>query len=997
MAAVATALPLVLCLPQSVPAQQTGPVTVKGLKTPPGLAATLWAAEPLVVNPTNIDIDEKGRVWYLEAINYRRKLKGLPDLREGGDRIVILEDTNGDGRADKRTVFDESPELRSPLGIAVLGDRVYVSQSPHLWVYTRDAQDKVIRKELLFTGWGGIDHDHGLHAIKFGPDGRLYFNAGDQGFDLVDKDGRQWVSSKKGPYYAGTALRMNMDGTGFTVLAHNFRNPYELALDSFGSIWQSDNDDDGNAWTRFNFVMPGGNYGYWGPGGRTWREDRSTHFHGENPGVVPNMARLGAGSPCGLVIYEGALLPARYRGQPIHAEAGKRGINTYLISDDGAGYGLKVENTVAGEDTWFRPSDVAVSPDGALYVSDWYDPGVGGHNMGDTERGRIYRIAPPGHRTMPVKVDLETPAGLTAAFRSPNQAIRHLAYVKLRSQGQAALPALTAMWKGADAVMRARSLWLLGALGREGRTFVSEALASPDARFRILGLRVLDLHFPDEFAQAAKPLWSDRSAQVRREIAVLLRNYPLDQSGDALEALARQFDGKDRWYLEALGIGMTGKESAMAERFRAAFGGRMDERYARLLWRLRVPESLDQLSRAARDGSLSEPVRTVAAEALTEINSGDAVASAAALVANPSVPATVRRAALDRMNRRLFSEWTPHRGAAPVTAMVSAALATNDLRKSALALAEELEDPQFAPALAKMANDATLDEETRAAAISAVGRSKEPKHADLLEKLAAAGSALPIRTAAIRAMGSLRPPGLDARFRQLLVSKDDNAVRSEALRVLARSSEGAGMVLDLEQAGELPAELRTLAGNLTNQSRDPKIRERAAKLLPPPAGRDQSKINFRSIPFQQGDAASGRKVFMDRTNANCAGCHALEPNKATVGPNLAAIGDKLGKEALLDSILNPSAGIAHEYVAWVLETKTQGQVIGILAEDTPQRVVVKNEQGEEVRLRPADITDRRKSSLSMMPEDLVTKMTEADLVNLLEFLTTLKEHKRAAR
>ena len=109
------------------------------------------------------------------------------------------------------------------------------------------------------------------------------------------------------------------------------------------------------------------------------------------------------------------------------------------------------------------------------------------------------------------------------------------------------------------------------------------------------------------------------------------------------------------------------------------------------------------------------------------------------------------------------------------------------------------------------------------------------------------------------------------------------------------------------------------------------------------------------------------------------------------GPSLASIGSKLGKEALLDAILNPSAGVAHEYQTWILDTRSQGQVIGVVTEDTARRVTVKNELGEAVWLKPADIKGRRKSNLSIMPEDLVTRMTERDLVDLLEFLTTLRD------
>ena len=139
---------------------------------------------------------------------------------------------------------------------------------PDLIVYVKDENDNIVGKETLLTGWGGADHDHGLHAVLFGHDGRYYFNSGDQGFSTTDKSGKQHRSSPEGPYYAATVQRMNPDGSDFSVLAHNARNPYEIALDSFGSIWQTDNDDDGNKWTRLLYIVEGANYGYWGPGGR---------------------------------------------------------------------------------------------------------------------------------------------------------------------------------------------------------------------------------------------------------------------------------------------------------------------------------------------------------------------------------------------------------------------------------------------------------------------------------------------------------------------------------------------------------------------------------------------------------------------------------------------------------------------------------------------------------------------------------------------------------
>ena len=144
----------------------------------PGLKATVWASEPGLVKPTNMDIDSKGRIWVTEAANYRSS-----NVRDEGDRIVILEDTKHTGVCDSYKVFVQDPSLSTPLGICVLGNKVYVSQSPNMFIYTIDASgDKPVGPpEVIFSGFGGTNHDHGLHAGVFGPDGRFYFNCGNAG------------------------------------------------------------------------------------------------------------------------------------------------------------------------------------------------------------------------------------------------------------------------------------------------------------------------------------------------------------------------------------------------------------------------------------------------------------------------------------------------------------------------------------------------------------------------------------------------------------------------------------------------------------------------------------------------------------------------------------------------------------------------------------------------------------------------------------------------
>src|SRR6266404_3255173 len=159
--------------------------SLKRFNVAEGLEVTLFASEPLLRNPTDMDIDQRGRVWVTEGVNYRSTFQKWGILQPEGDRIVILEDTNGDGAADKETVFYQDPSINAALGICVLGNQVIVSVSPNVFVLTdTDGDGRADRRDLLFTGISGKDHDHGVHAFVFGPDGKLYFNMGNEGKQL---------------------------------------------------------------------------------------------------------------------------------------------------------------------------------------------------------------------------------------------------------------------------------------------------------------------------------------------------------------------------------------------------------------------------------------------------------------------------------------------------------------------------------------------------------------------------------------------------------------------------------------------------------------------------------------------------------------------------------------------------------------------------------------------------------------------------------------------
>lgn len=586
------------------------------LKVYEGLEVTLFASEPMLTNPTNIDIDSRGRVWVCEAYNYRSELNPGNPIKNEGDRILILEDTDGDGKADLQKVFYQGTDINSALGVCVLGNKIIVSCSPNILVFTDENNDDIPdKKEILFKGIRGEQHDHGAHSFYFGHDGRLYFSLGNEGYCLlsasgdtvVDVHGKKIVANGK-PLREGMLMRMNPDGSNVEVVGHNFRNNYESTLDPYGTIWQSDNDDDGNKGTRINYVMEFGNYGYTDEmTGAGWRARRTNlekeiplrHWHLNDPGVVPNLLQTGSGSPCGMTMNEGTLLPEIFYGQIIHAEPGHNVVRSYIVENDGAGYKASIVNILEGrQDQWFRPSDVAIAPDGSLFVSDWYDPGVGGHQVGDQERGRIYRIAPSSEYKIK-SLNIESTDDAINALLSPNLATRFLGWTKLSAEQDDAEDVLKKLWTSNNQRHRAQALWLLARLNN-GDQYINEAIHDNDPNIRITGLRTAR-ELDKDLISYATQLVNDSSPQVRREVAIALRGNSSQEAAELWATLATQYDGKDRWYLEALGIGAAGNDDLYFTTWKKKIGDAWNtSSNADIVWRIRSKEALPLLAELIR-------------------------------------------------------------------------------------------------------------------------------------------------------------------------------------------------------------------------------------------------------------------------------------------------------------------------------------------------------------------------------------------------------------
>jgi putative membrane-bound dehydrogenase-like protein len=1011
----------------------------------PELTVQLFASEPMMLSPASIDIDHRGRVWVCEVVNYRKH----NGERAEGDRILILEDTDGDAKADKSTVFHQGRDVNSAHGICVLGNKALISCGDDVfWLIDDNGDDKADRKELMFTKIGGAQHDHGIHAFHFGPDGRLYFNFGNAGKQLCDKDGNlitdihgvKCTNQNNRPYQQGMVFRCELDGSNVEVLAWNFRNNWEVAVDSFGTMWQSDNDDDGNKGVRINYVMEFGNYGYSDEmTGEGWQVPRigieseipQRHWHQNDPGVVPNMLLTGAGSPTGMQVYEGDLLPSIFHGQPIHCDAGPNVVRGYITQPDGAGYKAEIVNLLDGsKNRWFRPSDVAVAPDGSLIVADWYDPGVGGHGMGDVTRGRLFRVTTKAAEKfqVPSFKMIETADEAVEWLKSPNESRRflaHFAFKTFKQLGEDNSPVLKKVFDDPQSSpqLRARALWLLASLSADESAggpahsktlprsseapegakrpgvlqpsgaferLLTSALTDNDPNLRITALRAARQLWqqkqPEKLREVIAKVVNDKSPAVRREAAIALRF----DTGKKWEAswlwadLVFKAESTDRWTFEALGIG------------------------ADLDWYSRMQTLEQPDERWADKGSIRE-IHMRSRDILTPNYFGSVLVHGRDLSGDLTAESKSRvlralqHQPLDRPHQEqvsyaafdVFLKADPETALAATALLDRNAIASNPEAKTRLdgllkpvigkadfvALVERLNLTGFEKELLDFISaNPNAPESVNAARLIAANRDGALRF--LKDADAKSAKAL------IAALGRVSDRAAVAVMNQHFWPEKREDVRRVLIDALALSGEGGRAILKWQTEGKLPPELKDQAALALSRSTDAGVRNEAAKALPLPAA--QGLANFPKLPELlklKGDAAKGQAMFMQ---AGCVACHRVKGQFIDFGPDLTQIGAKLSQDGLFTAILYPSAAIEHSFVGQNVTTKEGQAVMGYVVSETDAELTLRMAGGASTTVKKVNIVKKEELKDSLMPPGLAGAIGPQGLADLVAWLQQLK-------
>ena len=968
-----------------------------GLEIADDLVATVFAAEPMLINPTNMAIDARGRVWVCEGYNYRSTLNPNNPTKEEGDRILILEDQDGDGKADKSTVFYQGTDVNAALGIWVMGNKVIVSCSPNVFLFTdTDGDDQADEKEILFQGIKGEQHDHAIHAATFGPDGKMYFNFGNAGEKILDKDGNP-VTEQTGvevadnvkPYQQGMVFRCDPDGSNFEVLGHNFRNNYEVAVDSYGTLWQSDNDDDGNKGVRINYVMEYGNYGYRDQEtGENWRTYRTgieeeiplRHWHLNDPGVVPNLLQTGAGSPTGILVYEGDLLPERFHNQIIHADAGPNVVRAYPTEKDGAGYKATIDNIIKGKDQWFRPADVCVAPDGSLFVADWYDPGVGGHQVGDLQQGRIYHLAPHERYEVP-KFDMSSPAGAIEALKNPNLSARYLAWQKLHAWGGEAEAALADLAGSDNPRYRVRALWLLTKIDGKGSQYVQQALQDENPDVRIAGIRMAR-QGDEDVMPVLTQMKQDDSPQVRREVAIALRYEDSPAADDLWADLAMQHDGKDRWGLEALGIGADEHTESRFQAWLDKVGDDWDTPIGRdIVWRMRSKKTIPLLAKLIEDSEANTYPDRLRYFRAFDFRQDPLKEEALA---------------------NLAVQQHPQQG--DITLLALNHLSTESVKKSPRlknALRSSLEGVKGSKEYLELIKRYELKEynaDLLALTLEKPGETIGGEAAQLLLALDGEKAMKGIakngdqdqKEALIQALKQVNSESSFDMLQAIILDSDQPlAIQKEAVRAFTGSWGGENRLLSMVKNGDLNANLDSTAIQVFSMAGRSSVYDEAARLLgiEAPSGDDGSLPPVKELVAMSGDTKNGHTVF----SKYCQNCHVVGEQGVDYGPGLSEIGDKLPKEGLYTAILEPSQGISFGYEGYTIKMKDGSQLTGYMLSKNEDEVQMRLYGGLTNTYPRSEIASIEEMDQSLMFDNLERGMSQQELVDLVEYLTTLRK------
>jgi quinoprotein glucose dehydrogenase len=1066
--------------PAIAAASDEGASAMKSFRVPAGMQARLFAAEPDLANPVAFYIDNQGKVYVCETF---RQSKGVEDNRghehwldddlaaqtvedrlayirkhlqqkaddytKFDDRIRLVEDTNGDGVADRATVFAEgfnSIVEGTGAGVLVHGDNVFYTCIPHLWrLRDQDGDGRADERTSLSNGYGVrfAFRGHDMHGLIVGPDGKLYFSIGDRGLNVKHGD-RHFVNPD-----SGAVLRCNLDGSDLEMIHTGLRNPQELAFDDHGNLFTGDNNSDSGDKARWTMIVEGGEtgwrmyYQYLNDRGPFNREKIwHPHHEGQPAYILPPILNLADG-PSGLAFYPGTGLSDHFKDRfflcDFRGTPGNSGVRTFRLKPKGATF----EVVDAEESFWsILATDVDFGPDGNVYVSDW----VNGWN--GEGKGRIYKFADPVQEKSSLVLEVQKLLREGFAQRKADELISLLAHAdrRVRQGAQFALVDLKASRELSDVAIsgkhplaRLHAIWGLGMLARiTQRTEPSLSSLVPllddaDAEVRAQAAKVLGDH---RFVPAVEPLLvklTDESARVQFFAAqslgklgdraafhaivdCLTANADQDPAlrhacvmglaGTADEAMLAQLASHESPSVRvAAVVALRRKSSPAVTRFLADSDPRVVVEAARVIHDLplatELPALASLMSRTPSDDALMRRVLN----ANYRLGGEDHAQAIAEFAARSDAPQALRLEALAMLEEwdrpspkdRVLGAWRPlaERSLEPASQALKQHLAGimvgNDaIRTAAAKTAAKLGVKEIGPALLALFQEKVNAPATRGEALTALVALKDPRAEEAVQQ-ALTDDSSHVRAAGRSAVARLRPAEALPLLETAALS-GDRVERQAALTTLATLTQpGTNAVIakamDQLLAGDTPAYARLDVLEAATKRADGNIKTKVSQYEKAKPADHPLAAYLETL--EGGNAEQGRKLFFERTQLSCVRCHKVGEVGGEVGPPLTKLGGEKTREYLLESIVRPSQQIAKGFDTAIVATDDGKVVSGIVKQESEQELRLMTAEGKLLVIDKSTIEERSVGK-SAMPEDLIKYLTKPELRDLVEFLSTLK-------
>ncbi|MBL9122884.1 MAG: c-type cytochrome [Planctomycetaceae bacterium] len=978
---------LLAAWPARVPAQSVAPdEAVARMKLADGVTVNCFASEPMIRQPVAMTFDDRGRLWvvqYLQYPNpaglkrvqvdrysrtiYDRVPEPPPQGPRGADRVTILEDTDGDGRADTAKDFVDGLNLASSLALGYGG--VFVLQVPYLLFYPDANGDDLPDgdPEVLVRGFGMEDAHSVANSLTWGPDGWLY---GSQGSTVTAHI--QDVSFQQGIWRY-----------------HPRTRKFELFAEGGGNNWGVDFDAHGELIAGTNV----GPYAMLHPqqGGFYWK---SFGKHGElhNPHAfgyidhIPYTGFVGGHVTCGGIVYQSEGLPDRFRGRYLAANLLSHAIHWHELEPRGSSFvGRHGGELLVANDPWFAPVDLCVAPDGALFVCDWHDERTA-HPDPDAEwdrsNGRIYRLQGVGAVPQPAENlrlrNLTQSVELLESSSGYHRATARRLIAERRGKLDSGVLQLLEhkFQQAASADLALEYLWAISTSGGLDERIALLGLAHRDAEVRGWTVRLLTDEsdvtpgpLADRFLELAS---SDPSPVVRSRLASAAQRLPGAIALPVIGALMqRDEDLADQQLPLLIWWGLERHAEDRGEAIRlfenpAVWRSRLarEEIAPRLARRLSATRSDADYAAAARLSGFAEAAGD--RDAQSRLLAGISAGLRGRRFAEPPPPLVdlVRRTWEARATLPAAIELALRTGYPPAQQWARGQLeraeqpgtvGEGDLRRLMALVAETGTAASYAePCLALLRQpDAPLP--VRHAALAALGAWSEP---------AIAGELLAIYPP--------QPAELRDAIRDVLVSRADSAaLLVDAVRQQAVAAGDVSTAQLRRMAEHRNAALDDRIRRLWGQVREGTPEERLAVVR-------RLNNDLRAAP---GDAAAGQRLFRE----HCGSCHRLFHEGISLGPDLTSA-NRQDRDYLLVSIVDPSAHVRKEFMNYVCHT-TDGRVLtGLVVEESPAGVTLLDAKNQRTAVERDRIAELEPAPQSLMPEGILEKLTPSQLRDLFAFV-----------